>query len=78
MFQIGDHVRIIPTETRTDEANKTYANRTGIITDRNYSVGLTECYKVMLDEPFYEHGYLVDWLYIYDYHNGKIGMEKIA
>lgn len=78
MFNIGDHVRILVTESRTDYANEMYANRTGVITDRGYSIGLAECYKVMLDEPFYNHGYLVTWFYIYDYHNGKIGMEKIA
>lgn len=60
MFQIGNHVRTLWTESRTEEANKVYANRTGVITERKHSVGL------------------VDWLYIYDYHNGKIGMEKIA
>lgn len=78
MLNIGDHVRILAAESRTEEANRVYANRTGVITERKHSVGLVDCYKVALDEPFYDHGYLVDWLYIYDYHNGKIGMEKIV
>lgn len=78
MFNIGDHVRILATESRTDYANEMYANRTGVVTERKHSVGLADCYKVALDKPFYVHGYLVDWLYIYDYHNGKIGMEKIV
>lgn len=78
MFNIGYRVRILTVESRTDDVNELYANKTGVITERKYSVGLVECYKVALDKPFYDHGYLVDWLYIYDYHNRKIGMEKIA
>lgn len=78
MFNIEDHVRILAAESRTEEVNKVYANRTGVITERKHSVGLVDCYKVVLDKPFYDYGYLVDWIYIYDYHNGKIGMEKIA
>ncbi len=78
MFNIGDHVRILAAESRTDDVNELYANKTGVITERKHSVGLVDCYKVALDKPFYDHGYLVNWLYIYDYHNGKIGMEKIA
>ena len=35
MFNIGDHVRILEAESRTEEANKVYANRTGVITKEN-------------------------------------------
>lgn len=34
MFNIGDHVRTLWTESRTEEANKVYANRTGVITEK--------------------------------------------
>ena len=76
MFNIGDHVRILVTESRTDYANEMYTNRTGVVAERKHFVGLADCYKVVLDKPFYDHGYLIDWLYIYDYHNGKLEWRK--
>lgn len=70
MFKVGDKVRTLPVESRTDCANKIYANRNAVITEISYPFGLAVCYRIKYDEPFYDYGYKVATHYYYDYENG--------
>ncbi len=75
MFNVGDRVRTLAVETRTDHANSIYAGKTGIITEISFPVGIAACYKVEFDEPFYDFGYVVRYVFYYDFENG---LEKIV
>lgn len=75
MFKVGDRVVTLDVKIRTEESNRLYANRIGEIVDISFPFGLCASYRVKFDKPFYDHGYLVEWHYYYDYQNG---LEKIA
>ena len=75
MFRVGDHVKTLAVETRTDLANGLYAGRTAIITEISCPFGIAVCYRIKFDKPFYYLGYMVETHFYYDYENG---LEKIA
>lgn len=75
MFRVGDHVKTLAVKSRSDLANSLYAGKTAVITEISFPFGLATCYRIKYDEPFYDHGYLVETHYYYDYENG---LEKIA
>ena len=75
LFRVGDRVRTLATESRTEESNKVYANRTGVITEISYPGGTVVCYKVKFDKPFYDCGYPIEWHYYYDHQNS---LEKMV
>ena len=72
MFKIGDRVKTLAVESRTELANKVYANRNATIIEICRPFGLHTQYKVKFDESFYDYGYIVETHYYYDWENGLI------
>ena len=72
MFKVEDKVKTLAVESRTDYANKIYANRNATVIEICHPFGLHTQYKVKFDEPFNDHGYAVENHYYYDWENGLV------
>lgn len=76
VFEKGDRVRVVPTDKLLEEAQADTIGRTGIIEDVFIPVGISFCYKVVWDEPFFDRfGQHNTYSY---YYNGWKALEFIV
>lgn len=76
VFEKGDRVRVVFTDKLSEKTQADTIGRTGIIEDVSIPVGISFCYKVVWDEPFFDRfGQHNTYSY---YYNGWKALEFIV
>lgn len=64
MVNLGDRVVIKESKYLSDIANAERVGKTGVVTDISIPVGVQLSYKVALDEPINNRGYITRYVYV--------------